>query len=191
MRVPRWSCHYHRSVVDDDAATPDSGSVRAVSRVPQKVQSNTGWTVRITLLIAVIAVGLAVWALLRSPAESPTAAGSPGGGDPKARVCAAANTVATAVSLQTNADVGPEPAAIEAVAGNARLAMLGGGTYLVSQISADTPSEVADAAQSFGDTLQAIGIHALSGVDNSDPVQADRIKAAETSRNKLAEVCAK
>ncbi len=146
---------------------------------------------RITLLIAVIAVGLATWALLRPPGAAPTAAGGAGGGDPKARVCTAANTVATAVSLQTNADIGPEPAAVEAVAGNARLAMLGGGTYLLGEISGDTPSDVADAARSFGNTLQAIGMNALSGVANSDPVQADRIKAAEKSRNELAQLCTK
>ena len=55
----------------------------------------------------------------------------------------------------------------------------------------DTPKELADAARSFGDTLQLIGMNALSGLPNSDPAQADRIKQAEVSRNKLGELCAK
>lgn len=142
------------------------------------------------MLAALVAIGIAVWALLSVPEATPTAEHQLTG-DPKTRVCDAGQLVSLAVQLQTNADVGPEPAAVEAVAGNARLSMLGGGEYLLSQISADTPKDIADAARSFGSTLQAIGMNALAGQTNADPAQADRIRAAESSRNKLGELCSK
>lgn len=161
-----------------------------MSRVPQKVTRNSSPLTPIALLVAVIAVGLAVWALLSTPEQQSTSAtGAPLQGDAKDRVCTAAHTVAMAVQRQTNADIGPEPAAVEAVAANARLAMLGGGDYLLSQISSDTPQDLADEARSFGTTLQQIGANALAGVSNDDELQAGRILNAEASRNKLSQIC--
>ncbi|MGD9517792.1 MAG: hypothetical protein AB7V49_27345, partial [Mycolicibacterium sp.] len=86
-------------------------------------------------------------------------------------------------------NIGQEPAAVEAVAANARLAMLGGGDYLLSQISSDTPQDLADAARAFGTTLQQIGANALAGVPNDEDLQAGRIRDAEASRNKLSQLC--
>ena len=45
--------------------------------------------------------------------------------DAKTRVCAAFDTVRKAVSVQTNAELGPDRVAKEAVAANARLATRG------------------------------------------------------------------
>lgn len=161
-----------------------------MSRIPQKVERNRSPLAPIALLAAIVAIGIAIWALLSVP-EAPPTAERQLTGDPKTRICDAGQLVAMAVQLQTNANVGPEPAAVEAVAANARLSMVGGGDYLLTQIGSDTPSELADAARKFGDTLQLIGMNALSGLPNADPAQADRIKAAETSRNTLGELCAK
>lgn len=175
-----------------------------MSRVPQKVTRNSSPLTPITLVIALIAVGLAVWALLRSP-ESPSTEGPAGQategplpgeaiegalpGDAKQRVCDAAQVVTVAVQLQTNTDLGSEPAAVEAVAANARLAMLGGGEYLLSQIEPGTPAELADAARSFGTTLRVIGINALAGMPNSNPAQDTRLREAEKTRDMLAKIC--
>jgi hypothetical protein len=175
-------------VAEDDTEVPESSAARRVSRVPQKVERNRSPLAPIALVVAVIAVGVAVWALLSVPKPTATVEHQLSG-DPKARVCNAGQLVATAVQLQTNANVGEEPAAVEAVAGNARLSMLGGGEYLLSQISGDTPEDVADVARLFGSTLQVIGMNALAGVDNADPAQADRIQVAETNRNKLNQLC--
>ncbi|MFW0149232.1 hypothetical protein ACNUDN_05300 [Mycobacterium sp. smrl_JER01] len=170
----------------DDDSTPEPH----VSRVPQKVTRNRSPLTPVALLVALIAVGLAVWALLSVPEQqSVSATGAPLAGDAKDRVCTAAHTVAMAVQRQTNANIGEEPAAIEAVAANARLAMLGGGDYLLSQISSDTPQDLAEAARSFGNTLQQIGANALAGVSNEDELQAGRIISAESSRNKLSTIC--
>ena len=163
-----------------------------MSRVPQKVTRSTSPLVPIALVVALIAAGLAVWALVSSPKqESVSAEGVPLSGDAKSRVCDAAQVVAVAVQTQTNSNVGPEPAAVEAVAANARLAMLGGGDYLLSQSSADAPADLADNARAFANTLRLIGINALAGLPNADEVQAARIRDAEASRNKLGALCTK
>ena len=88
-----------------------------------------------------IASGLAIWALVRSPVQladdaqqTPVENAQLSPDDAKARACTAFDTVRIAVSMQTNADLGPDPVAREAVAGNARLATLGGGDYLLSRL---------------------------------------------------------
>ena len=65
-------------------------------------------------------------------------------GDPKTRVCDAFNTVSKSVQLQTHNDLGPDPVAQAAVAGNARLALVGGGEYLLNNLDSATPSDLAD-----------------------------------------------
>ncbi|MFB1295579.1 hypothetical protein ACAG24_008690 [Mycobacterium sp. pW049] len=162
-----------------------------VSRVPQKVTVTSSPLTPIALLLALIAVGLSVWALVSVPEPTPVASttGAPLSGDSKERVCTTAHVVAMAVQLQTNANVGEDRAAIEAVASNARLAMLGGGDYLLSQISDDTPQELAETARTFGNTLQQLGINALAGVANDEPLQAGRYRDAETARDKLSRLC--
>ncbi|MGB0971470.1 MAG: hypothetical protein ACPGVG_10965 [Mycobacterium sp.] len=195
---------------DKDKDLPDlSAEVPAeptVSRVPQKFARTSSPLTAITLVIALIAVGLAVWALARTPEEPSAAQGAPSGdaaqgaepgdaaevaelGDVKQRVCDAAQVVAVAVQLQTNTTLGSDPAAVEAVAANARLAMLGGGDYLLSQIEPGTPEDLAEAARSFGTTLRVIGINLLAGVPNADPAQDARLRDAEKTRDKLAELC--
>ena len=173
---------------DDDEFSPGSQPGPKVSRVPQKVAQNHSPVAPIALLVALIAVGLAVWALVSAPKET-TSAQQPSPGDSKGRVCEAAQTVAMAVQLQTNSNLGTDPAAVESVAANARLAMLGGGDYLLSQIDANTPADLADDARSFGSTLRLIGVNALAGLPNTDEIQSGRIRDAEASRNKLAELC--
>lgn len=184
---------------EDSAAKPDEPTV---SRVPQKVARASSPLTSVALVIALIAAGLAVWALMRSPEESAatggTSSGDAGSGDAaastspedaKQRVCDAGQVVSVAVQLQTNANLGSEPAAVEAVAANARLAMLAGGDYLLSQIDASTPADLADAARSFATTLRVVGINQLAGVTTTDPAQEARLRESEGYRNTLAKLC--
>ncbi len=146
-----------------------------------------GWTAPAALLIAVIACALAAWALVSRPSPSPAVA-TPDG-DSKARVCTAFHTVAKAVQRQTHAELGPDPVAQRAVAGNARLAMLGGGEYLLNQLDSTTPAELADAARSFATHLQDIGMNALAEVANADPAQATRISEADALSKQINTLC--
>lgn len=94
-----------------------------------------------------------------------------------------------AVAAQTHADLGQDPIALSAVAGNARLALLGGGQYLIDSLDSQTPSDLADAVRSFGQNLQDIGIHALAGVPNSDPEQSARLTQGDVANQQLQSLC--
>lgn len=141
----------------------------------------------LSLVIALTAIGVAAWALVmvwpQKDAEvQPTA-------ESKQKVCAAFDTVSKAVQLQTHADLGPDPVAQTAVAGNARLSLIGGGEFLLSRLDDQTPPDVADAVCVFANNLEDIGINALAGATNDDPQQAARLTAGEDSRNKVADLC--
>jgi len=163
-------------------ATTTSG----VSRTPVEVSRSTPrWLAPLALLLSAVAVALAVWSLVKSSQDSDAALP----GDPKMRICSAFETVARGVALQTHNDLGPDQVAQAAVAGNARLALLGGGQYLVDQVDSKTPKELAEAVTSFGRDLQDIGASALSGVQNSDPAQAARLAEGDSARKRVVELC--
>jgi hypothetical protein len=158
-------------------------------------RSTPSWTAPVALFIAVIAVGLAVWSLLRAPEEAAhstegsPAAGAPQSGDAKSGICAAVDTVRNAVSKQTNADFGPDPIAREAVAANARLATVGGGSYLLARLNPAIPAELADAVRTFADGLQDIGMKQLAGIPNTDPAVSDQLKAAQAASARITDLC--
>lgn len=143
------------------------------------------WLAPAALLVAVVAVVLAVWALMSASSGAPVKLA----GDPKMRVCTVFNTVSQAVTGQTHNDLGPDPVAQVAVAGNARLALLGGGQYLLSRLDSATPTELADPVRSFANDLQDIGIYALAGVPNTDPAQAARLTQADLTRTQIVGLC--
>lgn len=152
----------------------------------------------VTLIVAVGALAVAIWALLSTPPAGETASSagddaSAGGegssGEAGARVCGAFDTVRNAVSLQTNADLGADPVAVQAVAANARLATLGGGQYLLTQLSDETPSDLAESVRSFANTLQDIGIGQLAGSPANDPAQVQRLNAAQDDAARISELC--
>jgi hypothetical protein len=131
-----------------------------------------------------------VWAVLRPTPEpiaaTPTAKES---SDAKARTCSAYSIVSKAVSLQTHADLGPDPIALAAVAANARLAMSEGATYLLARIDPATPDDVATAARTFADDLHSIAMGALAGHSSSEPAQAALLRHAEKTGNQVENLC--
>jgi hypothetical protein len=144
----------------------------------------------VALAIALIAVAIAAWALLRPPPASTTPqATSQQTAEAKTRACSAYTTVSTAVSLQTHADLGSDPVAVQAVAANARLSMAAGGSYLLARLDPATPPDLAAAMRSFADDLQDIAMNALAGVSNDDPAQAARLHDGEVTRARVADLC--
>lgn len=146
-----------------------------------------GWAAPLAVLLGVIATALSVWALVSASSKGTDSAALPG--DPKMRVCNAFETVARGVALQTHNDLGADPIAQAAVASNARLALVGGGDYLLRQLDANTPAQLADAVRSFARDLQDIGMNALAGVQNSDPGQAARLAEGDSARKQVADLC--
>lgn len=150
-----------------------------------------GWIAPAALAVALIAAALAVWTLVRTPAapqakEQPTSQQT--GGD-KASVCTAFKTVRNAVSLQTNADIGPDPVARTAVAANARLATLGGGSFLLGQVNSATPTDLADAVRGFATDLQNIGMKQLAGVPNTDTGLTAQLNDAQNASTRILDLC--
>jgi hypothetical protein len=156
-------------------------------RPAREPRSSLRWIAPAALVIALIAAAVAGWALLRpTPPSAAPAAAPQQSGDPKANACDAYRTVSSAISLQTHADPGTE---VQGVAANARLAMSGGATYLLAHLNPGTPADLADAIRTFATGLQDISMNALAGVPNSDPKQADRLRNAEATNSRIAELC--
>ena len=147
------------------------------------------WATLASALIAVVALGVAIWALVRSPSDTPPPPSAQQVADAKGRACAAYTTVRTAVALQTRADVGTDPIASQAVAANARLAMAVGGQHLVDNLSPAVPSELAGLLRSVATDLQNLTINALAGTTDDDGDQVARLHELEATSAKIVELC--
>jgi hypothetical protein len=153
-------------------------------------RSAPGWLAPAALVVAVIAVALAVWALMRSPeSNNHASAGNQDSGQAKTSVCTAFTTVRNAVSLQTNANLGTDKVATQAVAANARLATLGGGQYLLSRLNDAAPSDLADAVRSFANNLQDIGMAQLAGMPGNDPRVTNHMNDAQAAAARITDLC--
>lgn len=143
------------------------------------------------LVVAVFALGVSVFALLRTfdgEPEYTDAART----DAKNAVCSAFETVRTGVATNTNAEPpggSDDIAGALAVSANARIALFDGGQYLLARLDPATPSELAGEVRRFANQLMDIGAAATAGVPNSDPVQAGRLQDAEAASSAISGRC--
>jgi hypothetical protein len=161
----------------------------SVSRQPVTIRVQSPWIAPVALGIAVIAVGIALWAVLSTRASSAPAATAQQTADAKNRACTAYNAVRAAVALQTHGDLGPEPVAVQTVAASARLAMSSGASYLLARLDPATPAELANPIRAFADDLQDISMNAQAGLASTDPAQSGRLHDGETVSAKIADLC--
>jgi hypothetical protein len=147
------------------------------------------WGTLTAALIAVVALGVAIWALLRPPANSVPSPTAQQIAEAKGRACAAYSTVRTAVALQTHAEVSTDPIAAQAVAANARLAMAFGSQYLTDDVNPAVPPELADLMRSLATDLQDLTINALAGLPDNDAGQVARLHDVEAKSAKIVELC--
>ena len=148
----------------------------------------------ITAIIAVTALLLAGWALLRSESPSDTDYTDSQRADAKTKACGAFDVVRRGVKVNTSIPVpgGPEDIVGSLVVGaNARNSAYVGGLYLIDQLDPATPTELADQLREFAGLLTEIGATATAGASDSDPDQAARLKSADAANTKLGELCAK
>lgn len=196
----RSSCspsRYHRHMPDShddvrahsDEISAEETPRREVSRSAVQIapQGISRWMAPAALVIALVAVAVAIWSAM-SPSTGGAGAANLSG-DPKTRVCAAFDVVSKAVPLQTHMSLGPDPVAQAAVAANSRLALFGGGQYLLNSLDGGTPASLADPVRSFATSLQEIGINALAGVQNTDPAQSTRLVEADHTRQQIVDMC--
>src|SRR5215210_3527794 len=145
--------------------------------------SSRGFIISVAaLVVALVAAGLAVWALLSKPSTEGQVFTGTASDDPKGSICESFNVIRNGVQINTNLQPpgGPEDVTGSmAVAANARLALYDGGQYLLARLQPDTPPELADAIRKFANNLMDIGARSTSGIPNSDPGQAARLKEAD------------
>lgn len=155
------------------------------------------WLAPAALLLSALATGISVWALAKpapAPVPVPTPvpamfAGNPAAAEPKAEACKVASLVADGVALQSRADLGPEPVALDTVAANTRLAMAGGAAYLRDFTPSNTPAELAGPIATLANQLQDIAQHFFVGQSGSEPEQGARMNAATETTKQLVELC--
>lgn len=179
-------------------STPDveaDHDMNAMNTIQPAPPTRSHWvSTTVAVVIVLIAIGVAIWALSPSPAEPAVKMAEPTvnaqqSDAAKGRACGAFDIVRKAVSKQTNADFGPDPTAREAVAANARLATLGGGDYLLSRLDPATPPELADAVRALANNFQDIGMNQLVGVPNNDPAVAALLGQAQATSEHIAVLC--
>lgn len=147
------------------------------------------WVVLVPTLIAVIALGVAAWALFRPPHQDHSTPSAQQVADAKSQACTAYNTVRTAVALQTHGDPGADPATLQLVAANARLAMAVGSEHLVDNLNPAVPADLAASLRSLAADLQNLTINALAGTADGDATQVARLHDLETTSVKIVDLC--
>jgi hypothetical protein len=172
---------------DADGAVTTLDRVKAASPEPRRIRLGAS-VAALVVVLALAAIG--GWFMLHPLHTSATAAPTDGEiAAAKARACAAYSTVHAAVALQTHVNAGTDPAAVQATAANARLALAAGGTYLLGRLDPATPAPLAAAIRSFADNLQDIAINTLAGVTNEDPAQSSRLREGEENSVHINDMC--
>lgn len=169
------------------AAEPDDE--RPIPPAQSTPRSPWRWATVALAVIAIAATAVAVWALMRPPSDSASAPSTQEVADAKARACEAYVKVRTAVALQTQAEVGTDPVAAQAVAANARLAMSVGSQHLVDNLSPAVPTELAGLLRTLATDLQNLTINALAGTADTEEGQVARLKDLEANSTKIVELC--
>lgn len=150
--------------------TPDVEPDEKPSPAHQAVPSSrwdfaSRWVILATSVLALAALVLAALAYFHPPHTGATGAAQQGG-DAKANLCSAYAAAHNAVVINTHLqNTNPnDPVAELAVATSARLALIGGGTYLKDRLEANTaaPTDVANAINAVANTVEQLGINYLN-----------------------------
>lgn len=143
----------------------------------------------VALVFGVAALTLSLWTWWQSRTPSYDEATRAAAGD---AACTAYRTVRTGVATNTNlqspggdADV----TGVLATAANARVALLGGGQYVLSTVEPATPPDVASAAEDFGHALMRFGAAALAGAPDDDPAQQALQREIDALDTRLQRLC--
>jgi hypothetical protein len=198
---------------DDDVRADDAPAVTGkhsaadetddAEAVPQERPDST----RSPVVIAVIAVLVAIATLgasaymWRNPltpigtSTAPTAAAEPTFSDAqrdeaKAKVCDAYLLVSTGVanSSALQSEDGDAIGAV-AIATNARLALYGGGQYMLNRVDPATETDLAETARAFGNALMDVGAAAVAQIPGDDPAHQERVQDADAQNAKLQGIC--
>ena len=154
----------------------------------------------LALVVALVAVGLAVWALTKGPSSTSSASESEPASvftgdttdDPKASVCEAFNVVRNGVQFNTNMQPPGGPADVTGTWRWRR--MRAWRSWTAASICLPVCSRIrlpdlADAVRKFGNQLMDIGARSIAGIPNADPDQAARLKDADATNAMITTLC--
>jgi hypothetical protein len=104
--------------------------------------------------------------------------------------CSAYTTVRTGVANNTNL-ASPDGGVTGslAAAANARVALIGGGQYVLARVGPATPTDLADRLQDFGNKLMDFGAAATAGALNTDPGQVALLAEIDALNTTLGQLC--
>lgn len=155
----------------------------------------------IAMLVAIATLGLSayMWRNPLTPIDAPTAA-SAAPAEPtftdaqrdeaKARICDAFLVVSAGVANSSALQpVDGDAVGAVAIATNARLALLGGGQYMLTRVDPAAAPELAEAARGFGNALMDVGAAAVAQIPSDDPANQERVKDADEGNVKLQSIC--
>jgi hypothetical protein len=177
----------HAKPDDEQPQQPPITSATASANPAPRVSSRLALVVPV--LISLVALGLASWALLRTPADTPPPPTAQQIADARGLACAAYARVRSAVALQSQADPGADPNAAQLVAVNARLAMAVGSQHIVDNLGPAVPSELAGLLRSVATDLQDLAVNALAGTSGDEAGQVARLHELEATSQKIVELC--
>ncbi|WP_160110882.1 hypothetical protein [Mycolicibacterium houstonense] len=149
----------------------------------------------VALVAALAAAGVAITALLDRPEASNNAVApapqptSEQVSAARTRTCDNFRKVASGVAIQTHTQPEDNPTSGQAVAANARLSMLGGGTYLLDNLDPAAPGDLNDAVKEFAGTLQTVAVNALAGMGNDASDQAALLQKAQAETERIEALC--
>jgi hypothetical protein len=148
------------------------------------------WSTLAALVIALAALVVAILSWFHEP-DTGVASTGHNKDEAKTSMCAVTATVREAVGLSTNAQAPGEPVAALAIAANARLALYGGGGYLLERLAAEpaTPKDLKQAITAYANTLQELSINYLAGAAPDDPVQQPLREQLQTQIGELNQLC--
>lgn len=152
------------------------------------------WLTWSALLVALVACILAVIGWFR-PVSAPTA-------EPtvvsysddevaaaKSKACEAFGLVSGTVTRTSHLEGGDDVALRQALATNARLALVTGNAYLNDQTGAAVPEPLVNELRVYSSLLLKVSMNYLAGKRNESPEQAQAIGDLEASSDRLGGLC--
>jgi hypothetical protein len=184
----------HSAADDTDDPEAAAGEQPSSSRSPVVIAV-------IAMLVAIATLGASayMWRNPLTPIDAPTAPAAPAAEvtftdaqreEAKAKVCDAFLLVSTGVanSSALQPEDGDAIGAV-AIATNARLALYGGGQYILTRVDPATETDLAETARAFGNALMDVGAAAVAQIPSDDPAHQERVKDADAQNAKLQGIC--
>lgn len=179
-------------------ANGDDATAAANEALPEKQQSEkrsgsvTLWVAVVALLLALGALGAALYPLLATEdVDVDVALTDEEVAAAKTHACDSFAMARGAILARSTADPGenPDPVTLEILGANARDAFATAGPYLRNSILLATPENLTTAISDFADQTGEIAVAQLAGVGPSDPALADRLTAISELEGKISTLC--